>query len=97
MLTVKLMRGINNSNIKIIEAREVEIRMNACSGSAEGTQHAVIVKPGPEGLDDFWHYIGGSAPDAWDMAVIENAFGKTTEIVRAPDRAGHAYPGVRAA
>jgi hypothetical protein len=83
MFTVKLMRGINNSNIKIIEAREVEIRMGACGGTVAGVQHAVIVKPGPDGTDDFWHYVGG--PD-WDMAVIENAAGKTTEIVRAPER-----------
>lgn len=95
MLTVKLMRGMNNSQIKIIEAREVEIRMNACGSSAEGTQHAIIVKPGPDGLDDFWQYVGGA--DGWEMAVIENAAGKTTEIVRAPDRAGHVSVAARAA
>jgi hypothetical protein len=94
MFTVKLMKGMQNEQIKVIEAREVEIRMSACGSSDDGIQHAVIVKPGHDGNEDFWHYVGG--PD-WDTAIIENAAGKTTEIIRAPNRAGFVPAAVRVA
>ena len=36
MFTVKLMKGVHNDQIKIIEAREVEIKMGACGSSIDG-------------------------------------------------------------
>lgn len=81
MFTVKLMTGQPGQTIKIVEAREVEIKalqgINACG------EHAIVVKPGPEGMDDFWYYVGHDSPDQYQVAVIENAAGKTTEVVRA--------------
>lgn len=78
MFTVKLMKGESNSVIKIVEAREVEIRMHSVGGSNQDTQHGIIVTPFIG--EQVWYYVGN--PD-WEMAVIENAAGKTTEIVRA--------------
>lgn len=81
MFTVKLMKGINNETIKIIEATDVEIRMFQCSDTS-GSQHAlVLTRPGAPVGETEWQYLGH--PD-WDMAVVENSHGKTTEVIRAP-------------
>lgn len=85
MFTVKLMKGEHNNVIKLVEAKEVEIRMNHCGGTREGMQHAIIViEPGAAATETSWYYVGH--PD-WDMAVVENEKGKTTEVVRAPNDA----------
>lgn len=78
MFTVKLMKGENNSVIKIIEAREVEVRLSVRGDTSYGNQHGIIVTP-PTG-EPFWHYVG--QPD-WEMVVVENATGRTTEVIRA--------------
>lgn len=81
MFTVKFMKGLNNETIKIVDALDVEIRMfNRCDNS--GSQHAIILtRPGAPACETEWQYLGH--PD-WDMAVVENSHGKTTEVVRAP-------------
>lgn len=83
MFTVKLMKGENNSTIKLVEAKEVEIRMNNRGDSTAGNQHAILViEPGTAATEVSWYYVGH--PD-WAMAVVENEKGKTTEVVRSSD------------
>jgi hypothetical protein len=83
MFTLKLMKGQTNETIKLIEAAEVEVKLYHSGGTQQGTLHAIVVTP-PYG-EQTWHYLGHSD---WDMAVIENSAGKTTEVVRAPENPG---------
>lgn len=88
MFTVKLYRG-NSSDaqdprvpiaMQILEARTVEVQL----GVELGSKH-IIINPGQQ--DEHHEYVKGEsartgAPDDWNWAVIENAAGKTTEVIR---------------
>ena len=75
MFTVKLMRGENNSEILLKQSAEVVVK-RMTDGSA-----AVVTRASADD-DTMWNYVGGDDPSNYAMAVIENAAGKTTEVVR---------------
>lgn len=84
MFTVKLSRAQHPGNptagaTLIVEAKEVEIRWNN-GNTPNSVSHAIVVRPGPAGTEDFFYHIG--ATEEWHEGVIENGNGKTTQIVR---------------
>jgi hypothetical protein len=82
MFTVKLMRGENNAEIHVLEAMDVRIQRSQ-GADINSAGSAVIVNPG-RGDFEQWFYVGnnGNDPTQYRLAVIENAAGKTTEVVR---------------
>lgn len=84
MFTVKLFRGTSPdpqdprapSATMLMEARTIEVR------PAVAGRH-IVINPGQQ--DEHHAYVlkpDDATPEDWSLAVIENAAGKTTEVVR---------------
>lgn len=79
MLTVKLYRG---SDLTLLEAEKVEVTSNSLQPSY---RYVHVSRPsGPEIFTvlDWKHFEAEDPLDAYDTAYVENANGRTVEVIR---------------
>lgn len=78
MFTVKLMTGPNNETIDVFEAHTIRVQRRKHIDAPNDT--AIVLDAGKP--TEFWYYVTSEPSDGhYRMAVIENAAGKTTEVV----------------